>query len=53
MKRTWVWALNYFVLQWVGVRLCRVIEDDGKQSGWTWKTRVVPMSGWGTPYRKF
>jgi hypothetical protein len=49
---TWLEALNFYALQWLFIRLARVIDDEtGKQTGWT-ILRVWPRSGWaGRPYR--
>jgi hypothetical protein len=47
---TRVKALNVFLLQWVGFRLARVIEEDGEQSGWAIIGPVLPLTGWGNGY---
>jgi cyanate lyase len=49
-----LYYLNYYFLQFFGVRLCRVVDESTKkQKGWAWMTRIIPLTGWNTPYRKF
>jgi len=43
-------ALNVFVLQWFGVRLARVLNDDGQQEAWGLIGPVLPLTGWGRDY---
>jgi hypothetical protein len=40
--------LNYFLLQFLFIRLARVMEDT-KQVGWT-IIYVLPFTGWNTDY---
>lgn len=48
---TWLWALNFLVLQWVFVRLVRVSDlEDGRTMDWHWLIGIVPLTGWWTPY---
>jgi hypothetical protein len=42
---TWLLALNYYVCQWLFFRLARVIDDTGRQTGWTVVFRL-PLTGW-------
>lgn len=44
MKRTWLWYLNFCALQWLCMRLARVMDGE-TQTGWT----VIfqrPLAGW-------
>ncbi len=50
---TWLWFVNFFLFQWFGLRLARVLENDGSQSGWTWLTKIVPLTGWWSKYKRF
>jgi hypothetical protein len=46
--------LNYCILQWVGVRLGRILDEKTKkQIGWKWLTNIRPLSGWKTDYKKW
>lgn len=43
---TWLFLINFLVLQWSGWRLARVIDNESnEQVGWTWVYFPV-MSGW-------
>lgn len=51
---TWLFFLNYFILQWFFVRLARFgINQNGKfvQTSWGWLTWVYPLTGWSTEYK--
>ena len=49
---TWLYLLNYCILQWFFVRLARVIDD---QTGKTIKFKfiywIVPTTGWNTDFK--
>ena len=50
--KTWLFYLNYLILQWFFIRLARKIDKNtGNQIGWTVLKFVVPMSGWNTDYK--
>jgi len=53
LGRSWLGALNYYVLQWTCYRLARHVDDGGKTVSWSFLGPVAPRSGWGTnnPYR--
>lgn len=42
---------NILVAQWFFVRLARVCDEGGAQTGWTWIVGVIPLTGWSTAYR--
>jgi len=42
--------LNFFVLQWTGFRLARVITVGGPQTHWAVLGPVLPLTGWKTDY---
>jgi hypothetical protein len=42
---------NRVLFQWFFVRLARIMDDSGKQTGWTWLTHVVPGTGWTNDFR--
>jgi hypothetical protein len=45
---TWLLLLNVLVLQWLFVRLARVIDvSTNKHVGWKLARWIVPMTGWG------
>ena len=45
-----LYFLNRFVLQWFGIRLAKVLNEDGQQISWT-ILKVMPLTGWGDrPY---
>ena len=46
---TKLYILNYFILQWFFIRLCRKMEND-KQVGWGILFPIVPTTGWKTNY---
>lgn len=43
--RSWLGALNYYVLQWTGWRLACELDDNGKRTRWH-LVRMRPGSGW-------
>jgi hypothetical protein len=43
--------INYYIVQWFFIRICKVYEEDFK--GWGFLFPVIPMSGWDErPYSK-
>ncbi len=49
--KTWIGALNFFVLQWACFRLAQRIDiETGKRIGWMWMGPVLPLSGWWNDY---
>ena len=49
---TWLTLVNYYLLQWFFVRLARVLDDEGRQVGWTVLRWPRPLSGYdGRPWR--
>lgn len=51
-KTTWLGALNFYVFQWFGVRVARVLDDvSGRPVRWTVIT-AKPLAGYdGRPWR--
>lgn len=47
---TWLWALNFFVLQWLFIRLARVVNASGKTIRFCIIGPVVPLTGWWSNY---
>lgn len=47
---TWLGLLNFVALQWLTLRLARVVED-GKTRRWQLLHGIVPLSGWWSNYR--
>lgn len=47
---TWLGFLNFLVLQWFGIRLARLVEND-RQVGWKLIKWIVPLTGWWNNYR--
>ena len=44
-------ALNFFIVQWFFIRICRVINDStGKQEYWGILYPATPLTGWWTGY---
>ena len=43
--------LNYYLLQWFFVRLAKTVDESGTIIKWGFITKVIPMTGWKTPYR--
>lgn len=43
--------VNFVVLQWVGVRLARVIGPDREFLCWRWLRWICPLTGWWSDYR--
>lgn len=43
---TWLGFLNYYILQWLCVRLYKTVEDDGSISGWGLWYWIRPGTGW-------
>ena len=50
MRWTWVGYLNFALLQWVGLRLYRQVEADGRVSGFGLLGLVLPLTGWWNNY---
>ena len=48
---TWLYLLNRVLLQWLFLRLARVVENDGTQVGWTVLLWPYPETGWSGPYK--
>jgi hypothetical protein len=48
---SWLGRLNYYGCQWLCFRICRRYDDDGDFIGWGAFFGVLPLTGWGTPYR--
>ena len=44
MRWTWVGYLNFALLQWVGLRLYRQVEADGRVSGFGLLGLVLPLT---------
>ena len=44
--KTWVFWLNYCLLQWFTVRLVRVIDLDKQRGTWRVWYGVKPRTGW-------
>ena len=43
---SWLFLLNFCILQWFGIRLARVIDTEtNAQIGWRW-WRVRPLKEW-------
>ena len=62
LKRSWLFYLNFCLLQWFGIRLARVIGTvivngeempDGIPLGWKLIKWIIPMSGWDNDYKYF
>lgn len=43
---SWLAAFNFVLLQWVGFRLARMCEEDGRQVAWALLGPVLPLTGW-------
>lgn len=50
IKLTWLFLLNFILLQWTGIRLARVTEM-GKPVGFRLVGFILPLTGWRTPYK--
>lgn len=48
---SWLGRLNYYVLQWMFIRLAKVVEDDGTFVRWTVLWGIIPTTGWSSDYR--
>ena len=57
IPKTKLGRLNFWILQWFGVRLARrgCILHDGtlEPIKWIWLKNIRPMSGWRTPCKRF
>lgn len=53
--KTWLFYINFFILQWFGLRLARKVEsNNNKTVGWKLMHNIKPLSGWnGRVYRKW
>jgi hypothetical protein len=47
---TWVSFVNYYILQWLFIRLTRQVDTTGKTVKWGLQGWVVPLTGWGSPF---
>lgn len=45
--KTWLWWLNYCILQWFFVRLARSQDSSGNHVGFVLWLGWVPLTGWG------
>ena len=48
--RSWFGYLNFFVLQFAGVRLQRTVDKHGQHIAWNLIGPIVPMTGWWQDY---
>lgn len=46
-----LYILNFVLLQWLGVRLARVVDDDDGETSWAVLRWIIPLTGWWSPYR--
>lgn len=49
---TWLYFINWFILQWFFIRLVRICED-GATVGFAIIAGVVPTTGWNNCYKYF
>ena len=42
---SWLFLLNFIVLQWTGYRLARVFDEENNFLGWTF-VKFKPLTGW-------
>lgn len=53
---TWLYFLNYFILQWFFIRLAK-IQDNGCLLGYHYKNKykilkwIIPLTGWKNNYK--
>ena len=46
--------LNFLVFQWLCIRMTVIFDtDSGRPVGWYWMKRVVPLTGWWSPFKYF
>jgi hypothetical protein len=43
--------INYFILQWFFIRLCKEVNNEGLITNWGIMTKVYPLSGWNNSYK--
>lgn len=48
---TKLYALNYFLVQFLFFRVCRYYSPTGQQTHWGVIYFVLPFTGWNTPYK--
>ena len=48
---SWLGRLNYYLLQWMYIRMYKTVELDGSISEWGIMYWVKPMSGWSSKYK--
>lgn len=48
--KSWLWHVNFCILQWAFIRLEREAEDDGSTSGWNLIGPIFPLTGWWQGY---
>lgn len=49
-KITWVYYINYYLLQWLFIRLGRIVENK-KTIGFRILYGIIPMTGWTSDYK--
>ncbi len=42
--------VNQFLVQFLFVRITKMVEADGSISGWGLTGPVLPLTGWSSPY---
>lgn len=45
-----LYFINFFIIQWFFIRICRFLDDDGIQTHWGILFPVVPLTGWWSSY---
>jgi hypothetical protein len=51
MPHSFIGWLNFLVLQWIGLRIVRILDNDsGKLIGLGWIWPVAPITGWWSDY---
>lgn len=49
--RTWLGWLNIIILQWLFIRLARVVDKDGNTESYCILKYVWPTTGWKNDYK--
>lgn len=45
-----LYLVNFILVQWFFIRICRFLDNDGVQTHWGFLFPVVPLTGWWSSY---
>ena len=50
MRVTLLWVINFFIFQWLFIRVCKFVNSDGVVFGFGILFPVIPMTGFWFGY---